>query len=128
MEQAPLAEQQAYFEACLSPQLLASIDSSINDSTPVLEPTAEELDEIAKANAAAKAASEAVPEEGKAAPAYKEMIPPVSCFALLHKQFLNVYPIFARRLDFFRCSQRQSGQLYTAWICLLYTSPSPRDS
>eukprot|EP00095_Tigriopus_kingsejongensis_P001396 maker-scaffold205_size259573-snap-gene-1.45 protein:Tk01396 transcript:maker-scaffold205_size259573-snap-gene-1.45-mRNA-1 annotation:"hypothetical protein DAPPUDRAFT_304267" len=48
------------------------------------------------------------------------------CISLLEEEFLQSYPMFARRLDFFRYSQA-SGQLFTDWSAELRSKGDEAD-
>ena len=113
MEHAPLREQQAYFKACLAPSLLAAIDSRIVADTPIFKLSALQRAEIDASNRSAE--EKAKRDKSIYPPKLIEV--PTSCMELLQEQFLNLYPIFARRLDFFRFNQKQPNQqLFTDWV------------
>ena len=91
MELAPLAEQMAYLKACLDTGLLSRLDAELTTQTPILY-TAEEKD-------------------GSFDPALHNK----SAFQALEEEFLLQYPIFTRRLDFFRHAH-PPNQTFSEWI------------
>ena len=91
MELAPLPEQMAYLKACLDTGLLSRLDSELTSQTPILY-TSEEKD-------------------GSFDPALHNK----SAFQALEEEFLLQYPIFTRRLDFFRHAH-PPNQTFSEWI------------
>ena len=87
-----IVEQHAYFKACLEPSLIARIQHYLTSTTPVFP--------------------KAYRGNGPILPSADRI---VSAMEILQKEFLFQYPVFTRRLDFFKSSQ-QGNQVASDWI------------
>ena len=103
MELCSIPEQQAYFKACLEPALIARIASKITPTLPVVPPITPLGGRKNQRDGTGSVASGAEPEDE-----------PDCCIEILHREFVNQYPIFTRRLDFFR-SQQGQNQNFSDW-------------
>lgn len=92
MNLSTLREQQQYFFSCMSPLLAHRLKGKITSSLPVLPPVG--------------------------TPAQKEDEKPNSCITALVRDFRHRFPIFLRRLAFYR-SQQAQGQLMSEWVLSL---------
>ena len=107
-------ERLAYFKNCLEPGLIARIQNQLTNDTPILH-TAKELELLEREK---KECDPNFDMNDYEPPSDHELEDdgnePPSAFQILRNEFLNEYPIFNRRLDFYRSCQ-SGGQSFSEW-------------
>ena len=100
MEILTLNEQQAYFYACIEPQLVSRIERKVTNATPVFTEFAKPPGTVDKSKDGSSGGSVARPK---------------SCMDYLSEEYIQIYPYYNRRLNYQKTSRPQ-GQSTSDWI------------